>query len=69
MMNNSVLLNAGIELLTDNFGLVDTERFISLLNLERFDYTKWREEHLFKDMSIEEISRKAMEYRNSKKNN
>jgi len=28
------------------------------------DYEKWRKENLFKDMTIEEISKEAMEYMN-----
>jgi hypothetical protein len=49
----------------ENLGLVDAERFIFLISSERFDYTEWRRENLFKDMTIEEISRAAMEYRHS----
>jgi len=37
------------------------------LNKEPFDYTKWRE-NLFDDMTVEEISEKAAEYRNGIKN-
>lgn len=66
MTTNIELLNKEMECLTDSLGLVETKRFISLIHLEKFDYTKWREEHLFKGLSIEEISRKAMEYRKSK---
>ena len=65
MTNSTVLLNKGMDCLTENLGLVDAERFISLINSERFDYTEWRRENLFKDMTVEEISRAAMEYRNS----
>jgi len=65
MINSTVLLNKGMECLTENLGLVDAERFISLINSERFDYTEWRRENLFKDMTVEEISHAAMQYRNS----
>lgn len=67
MMNSAVLLNTGMELLADKLGLVEAERFISLLHVEKFDYTEWRKEYLFKGMSIEEISKEAMEYRKAKK--
>jgi hypothetical protein len=33
-----------------------------LIQQEPFDYTKWQE-NLFEEMSIEEISRKAMNFR------
>jgi hypothetical protein len=66
MMNSRVLLNEGFECLTKNLGLVEAERFISLLHAESFDYTEWRKTHLFPDMSVEDISREAMAYRRAK---
>jgi len=42
--------------------MVEAERSTILLQEESFDYTKWQEE-LFEDMSIEEISEKAAEFR------
>ena len=65
MTNSAALLNKGMDCLTENLGLVDAERFISLVNSERFDYTEWRRENLFKDMTVEEISNAAMQYRYS----
>lgn len=43
-------------------GLVEAEKFVTLIQREHFDYTKWRT-NLFEGMTGEEISRKAMEYR------
>ena len=41
---------------------------ILLLHIrEPFDYTEWRRENLFQDMTVEEISKEAMEYANSNK--
>jgi len=34
---------------------------LSLINRDRFDYTKWRE-NLFKNMSVEEIIEKGREF-------
>jgi hypothetical protein len=51
----------------ENLGLVEAERFISLIHAEPFDYTEWRRENLFKDISVEELSKSAMEYRKNKK--
>lgn len=67
MMNNTVLLNKGMECLMENLGLVEAERFVALINAEPFDYTKWRQDNLFKDMSVKELSNAAMEYRKTKK--
>jgi len=52
--------------LIENFGNVQTERFISLINKEPFDYTKWQE-NLFEDMTVEELSKKAMANRVNKR--
>ena len=62
MKTDTLIRNEGMEVLANSLGLVDAERFIVLMNKEPFDYTKWRE-NLFKGMTIEEISKRAMEYR------
>ncbi|PZN83414.1 MAG: hypothetical protein DM484_04395 [Candidatus Methylumidiphilus alinenensis] len=49
----------GIHILSQYLGDVEAERFISLIQRERFDYTKWRQ-GLDDESSIEEISRNAM---------
>ena len=51
----------GFEILSRHLGLVETERFVALLQRERFDYTPWRQ-NLFPTLSGEEISRQAMEF-------
>jgi uncharacterized protein (DUF2344 family) len=51
-----------MQALMANLNLVEAERFITLIQKEPFDYTQWQE-NLFENMSIEEISRKAAEYR------
>jgi hypothetical protein len=52
----------GVKILTQHLGDVETERFIALIQREPFDYTKWSQ-GLFEDLSIEEISQKAMSLR------
>lgn len=52
----------GMQVLNKYLGIVEAERFISLIQREKFDYTKWRE-NLFKGMSGEEISKRAMEFK------
>jgi len=39
-----VICAEGLSALNDKLGLVDTERFIALLNRESFDYTEWRKD-------------------------
>ena len=62
MMPDTVIRSEGMKILSDNLGIVEAERFIMLIQRESFDYTKWQED-LFEDMSIEEISEKAAEFR------
>ena len=64
-MGTNVLLNAGMEALITRLGTVEAERFISIIIREQFDYTEWRKENLFKDMTVEEISKEAMEFVNN----
>jgi hypothetical protein len=66
MKTDTLVRNEGMEALAKDLGLVDAERFIMLIQKEPFDYTKWQE-HLFDNMSVEELSKKAAEYRENKK--
>ena len=59
-MTENVLLKTGMLVLIEKLGHVEAERFVSLLLREQqFDYTKWRLENLFVDMSIDEINAEA----------
>ena len=60
MLAESVLRREGMKILKERFGLVETERFIALMNRESFDYTEWRRD-MFEGMSVREISRLAMQ--------
>ena len=62
MKTDTIIRNEGTQVLMDNLGLVEAERFIMLIQKETFDYTIWQE-NLFEEMSIDEISKKAQEYR------
>lgn len=48
----------GMDALIAALGEVDAERFVTLMLREPFDYTEWQRD-LWKDKSIEEISRMA----------
>ncbi len=67
MRTDSEIKMSGFEILSRSLGMIETERFIVLIQREKFDYTKWRE-NLFDGMSGEEISKKAMEFQNTLKN-
>lgn len=55
-MTDTLLKQSAIKCLIENFGHVQTERFISLVNKESFDYTEWQRS-LFEGMSAEELSK------------
>ena len=52
----------GLRALVDVLGIVEAEKFISLILREPFDYTKWQQ-NLWPDRSGAEISGEAMESR------
>jgi hypothetical protein len=63
MLADTVLRDTGMKVLKENLGLMEAERFVTLLLRESFDYTKWREGFVkkFEDMSVEEASKLAMQ--------
>jgi hypothetical protein len=64
MLTETVLKSEGMKVLVERFGLVETERFIALMNRERFNYTEWQR-NLWGGMSVREISDLSMkEYKN-----
>jgi len=67
MRTDSEIKMSGFEILNRNLGMVETEKFIALIQREKFDYTKWRE-NLFDGLSGKEISKRAMEFQNTLKN-
>jgi len=63
MKTDTEIRTEGVSLLFEYMGNIEAERFISLIQRERFDYTKWRK-RLFKGKTVREISAEAMELRN-----
>ncbi|MDR1632429.1 MAG: hypothetical protein LBR97_06080 [Dysgonamonadaceae bacterium] len=62
MTNSTALLEKGMRCLNNELGILDAERFVALLLREPFDYTKWRRENLFVNMSLDEIMDEADKY-------
>ena len=54
MIADAVLKRKGLDILSENLGLVDAERFISLILREPFDYTQWQQ-NMYKDVSLDEF--------------
>ena len=61
MRTDTLVKYEGLTILNEHLGPVDAERFIALMLREPFDYTKWHE-NLDDNMSVRELSKKAMEY-------
>lgn len=66
MQSETVLKSKAMEVLVDNLGIVDAERFISIIKRDKFDYTEWQRD-LYKNESIEEIYNKAVEFQKQKR--
>ena len=64
MKPDSIIKKEGMSVLIEKLGKVDAERFITLLLKEPFDYTDWQQD-LMDNLSVKEVSEKAMEYRES----
>jgi hypothetical protein len=69
MITDTEIKLKGFKILAKYLGDVEADRFIALIQREPFDYTKWRQ-GLDEELSIEEISKKAMALRtkNTKQN-
>ena len=60
-MQTSAIMTAGMKLLRENLGLIETEIFIVNIKNKGFDYTEWRE-NLWEDITTEELFAKAAEF-------
>jgi len=61
MKTDNVVRLEAMEALIATLGVVDAERFISMVKRDTFDYTEWQRK-LWSDKSIEEIHALAMEH-------
>lgn len=65
MRTDEEIKSEAFHILFKKLGSLETERFISLIKRNNYDYTKWRV-NLPKYNSIVELSNEAMKYRRSK---
>ena len=61
MSSDVELMNRGIDCLLEKLGVIETERFISVINREKFDYTKWQRRR-FDRVDSDEFHDAAIEY-------
>lgn len=53
-LQTNAIISAGMKLLRDNLGALETEIFIANISSNEFDYTKWRE-NLWEDLKPNEL--------------
>jgi hypothetical protein len=65
MKTDLELRHDGMKILRTQLGLVESERFLTLMLRESFDYTQWRQDQ-WNDSTVADLAEKA---RNFRKNN
>ena len=58
MRTDSALRYEAMDVLVQALGMVDAERFISMVKRDTFDYTEWRR-GMWNDMTIDDIYAEA----------
>jgi len=61
MTGDIEIMSRGINCLLEKLGEVETERFIAVINREKFDYTKWQRQR-FDNMTSDEFNEAAVAY-------
>ena len=63
-VQTSAIISAGMKLLRENLGVIESEIFITTIGRNNFDYTKWRE-NLWEDLTPQELFEQAaqMDYK------
>ena len=59
--NNIEIVDRGMKLLLEAMGAIETEKFISAIIREKFDYTEWRK-NFFDDIDAKEFNEQAANY-------
>ncbi|GHV92035.1 hypothetical protein AGMMS50268_25380 [Spirochaetia bacterium] len=54
MKSDALIKSDGMRILADNLGIVEAERFITLMLREPFNYTEWQRT-LYGDMPLKEL--------------
>lgn len=61
MRTDTEISHEGFSVLFRHMDIVEAERFLTLVQREKFDYTQWRD-NLLEELTLEEISARAMTY-------
>jgi len=66
MKSEAVIRSEGMRSLRETLGLVDAEKFITLIKREPFDYTAWQSD-LWEGRTLDQIFTAAKEFEERKK--
>jgi len=61
MISDTLIRYEGMKILRENLGIVEAEKFISLMKKEPFNYTEWQKER-WKNETVDDIFSKAKEF-------
>ena len=61
-MNDKEIWTKGLNCLFENLGFIDAQKFILMVNSRKNDYTEWRRENLFENLSEGEFLQNAVKY-------
>jgi hypothetical protein len=65
MKTDSVIMSEAMQALHTALTPVEVEKFVVMLNRDKFDYTRWRE-NLWQNETLESLSDKAQAYYQSR---
>ena len=63
MRSDTLIKSDGMRILAENLGIVEAERFITLVLRDPFNYTEWQHT-LYNNMSVKELYDKIAESEN-----
>jgi len=66
MKSDLVIMNEAMKALNAALNPVEAEKFLALINREKFDYVQWRE-NLWQGETLESLSEKAQRHYQNKK--
>ena len=61
MRSDTLIKSDGMRVLAENLGIIEAERFITLVLREPFNYTEWQR-NLYGNMGVKELYDKINEY-------
>ena len=61
MSSTAEIMDVGMTCLIERLGIVDAERFVSILIREKSDYTRWRQRY-FGNITSDEFHAAALSY-------